>query len=290
MGRFTRFGGIRGSHLGLIGLSLAVLLGLLTLIPASTRSAQAASVPAGMEAVPGMTFPTHTPTATATPQPTATKTPKPTATRTPRPTATLTATATLAPTATLVPPTATATSTPGVGSGGGASGGEGDGAAETAPPWLLGGLGALFGSLVLFALITFPLSRRMAQSASRKRPGVRFAHEKGQRLPSIQGAAERTMRISQIPPVRRAPLSREQMGALHQEQGRRVGAFRESSGMLAAVQVVDGVPVTLPISEQETVTSLSTIPTTSGKRPVVSLVVEGTSGKRHAVRRREPLG
>jgi hypothetical protein len=93
--------------------------------------------------------------------------------------------------------------------------------------------------------------------------------------------------MSQIPPLRREPLTQEQMLALHAEQERRAGVSKESSGMLAAVQLVDGVPVTLPISEQETVPRLPVIPTTSGKRPVVSLIVDGTSGKQQAVRKQE---
>lgn len=104
----------------------------------------------------------------------------------------------------------------------------------------------------------------------------------------MQPATERITRMSQIPPVRREPLSQEQMQALHEEQERRAGVSRESSGMLAAVRLVDGVPVTLPISEQETVPRLPGVLTTSGKRPVVSLIVDGTSGKHQAVRKQEP--
>lgn len=105
----------------------------------------------------------------------------------------------------------------------------------------------------------------------------------------MQGAAARTARIIQIPPQRREPLSREQMLALREEQERWAGVSREFSGRLTAVRLVDGVPVTLPISEQETVPRMPTIPTTSGKRPVVGLIVDGSSGPQQAVPRQEPL-
>ncbi len=321
MGRCTGFRGIRRFQLGLIGLGLALLVGVLALTLGLPRSGLAASDSAGLGVAPAATAtrtptptptrtptpthtpptptptPTHTPTptatatptATTTPQPTATPTPKPTATRTPRTTATATATAAQVPTATQAPRT-TATATPRPGTGGGLPGADGDeGSAEPAPPWLLGGLGALFGALILLALIAFPLSRRLAQNAARERPSARFAHETFQRPPSMQGAAARTSRMSQIPPQRREPLSREQMLALHAEQERRAGVSRESSSRLAAVRLVDGVPVTLPISEQETVPRMSILPTPSSKRLVVGLIVEGLSGPQQAARQQEPL-
>jgi hypothetical protein len=188
MGRCTRFGAVLLGQLGMLVLWLALLVGLLLFAPGVSGTSLAASTSVGVDAAPG--FPTHTatptrtPTATATAQPTATKRPEPTATRTPQPTATPTATATLAPTATPIPPTATATSTA-VPEGSAAAGGGSAGAAETAPPWLLGGLGALFGSLVVCALLAFPLSHRLAQqSVSRRRSGVRPANAKAQRSPA----------------------------------------------------------------------------------------------------------
>jgi hypothetical protein len=154
----------------------------------------------------------------------------------------------------------------------------------------LGGLGALFGSLVLFALIAFPLSHRLAQQHAAGKHPMRFPSSAGVlRPPSMQPVTERIARMSQIPPVRREPLSQEQMRALHAEQERRAGVSRESSGTLAAVRLVNGVPVTLPISEQETVPRMPGVLTTSGKRPVVGLIVDGTSGKHRAARKQEPM-
>ena len=147
------------------------------------------------------------------------------------------------------------------------------------PPWLAIGLAALFGALLLFSLITFVVARRLGRQGTIRRPLS---------IPAFSQNTGQFSRLSQVPPVRRQPLTREQMLALRQQQEREAGISNQTTASLAAVRLVNGVPVTLPITEPETI--LPETPANfsqTGKRPAVSLIVEGSSGKQQAVPKQE---
>lgn len=250
MGRFTRLPSAVLFRLGLITCCGALLAGLMLIMLGLPHAGQAQGGAADIAI-----FATHTPTPTRTPAPTATSTPVPTATSTPRPTAT--STPKPAPSS-----TAPATATPG----------RSKGALGKVPSWLTGGLVGVFVILLAFSLIIFPLAMRSARAERRGRPTFTVAPP---RRPSGQVA-----RLTQIPPERKQPLSREQMLALHESQqlAATSGVSEHSTASLAAIRVVDGVPVSLPITEAET----AQLPV--ARRSVVGKIVETTTARLQAIR------
>ena len=289
MGRFTRLPSMVLFRLGLMTCCGALLAGLLLLMLGLPESGQAQS---GAPAVAAFSTHTPTPTRTRTPTPTATATPKPspTATSTPIPTATSTPkpapTATPRPAATATRPAPTATTasalgvststTPGAAPSSTAPAATPPGRAKDtltrAPSWLVGGLVGVFVLLLVFSLIIFPLAMRSARAERRGRLALIVAPP---RRPSGQVA-----RLTQIPPERKQPLNRAQMLALRESQKVMVvsGVSEESTASLAAIRVVDGVPVSLPLIEAET----AQLPV--AKRSVISKVVESTTARMPAVR------
>ena len=305
MGRFTRLPSAVLFRLGLITCCGALLAGLVLVMLGLPESGRAQS---GAPAVAA--FPTHTPTPTRTPPPTATSTPKPsptatstpkpspTATSTPKPTATSTpkpaptATSKPAPTATPRPaatatqpaPTATTASALGVSSSttpgaapfstapDAAPSGSANGTLARAPSWLVGGLVGMFVLLLVFSLIIFPLAMRSARAERRNRLALTIAPP---RRPSGQVA-----RLTQIPPERKRPLSRAQMLALRESQNVMAisGVSEQSTASLAAVRVVDGVPVSLPLTEED----IAQLPV--ARRSVVNKIVESTTARMPAIR------
>jgi hypothetical protein len=293
MGRFTRLPSAVLFRLGLITCCGALLAGLMLIMLGLPHAGQAQGGAPNIAV-----FATHTPTPTRTPSPTATSTPLPTATSTPRPTATSTpkpaptATSKPAPTATPRPaatathpaPTATtaltlgltASTTPGATPSSTAQAtatpGRSKGALGKVPSWLTGGLVGVFVILLAFSLIIFPLAMRSARAERRGRPTFTVAPP---RRPSGQVA-----RLTQIPPERKQPLSREQMLALRESQQLAApsGVAEHSTASLAAIRVVDGVPISLPITEAET----AQLPV--ARRSVVGKIVETTTARLQAIR------
>jgi hypothetical protein len=302
MGRFARLPSAVLFRLGLITCCGALLAGLALLmlgLPESGQAQSGAPAVAFATLTPTKTFTptatatkTATPTATATPKPspTATSTPSPTATSTPKPAPTATskpaATATPRPAATATQPAPTATTasalgvststTPGAVPSSTVPATTPPGRAKDtlarAPSWLVGGLVGVFVLLLVFSLIIFPLAMRSARAERSNQLALTVAPP---RRPSGQVA-----RLTQIPPERKEPLSRAQMLALRESQQVAAisGVSEQSTASLAAIRVVDGVPVSLPLIEAET----AQLPV--AKRSVVSKIVESTTARLPAVR------
>lgn len=298
MGRLTRLPSAVLFRLGLITCCGALLTGLLLLMLGVPHPGQAQG---RAPAVASLNTPTPTPkpptaTATSTPSPTATATPKPTATSTLKPAPTATSkprpTSTPKPAATATQPVPTATTTftlagststtpgavpsstaPATIGPATATPGRSKSALAAAPSWLVGGLVGVFALLLAFSLIIFPLAMRSARSERRGRPAFPLA------LTVRPGG--QVARLTQIPPARNEPLSREQMLALRESQRLAAvsGVSEQSTASLAAIRVVDGVPISLPITEAETVPQLPV-----AKRSVVSKIVESTTARMPAVR------
>lgn len=249
MGRFVGLLSPRLFRLGLICLCVIVLVGLALVSLAQSRAAEAvANVP--------LLTPTATHTATATPKPTPTPTPKPKPTPTPTPKPKPT------PTPTTIPsPTPTATTHPGAAIGGDHLPPEGN--ISPAPPWLGEGLAILFLVLLGFSLIVFPLVVRLLRSE--RRYGPVFSP-----LPVMP--EKQLARLNQIPPERKQPLNAEQVHTLYDAVRERLAVSQESTASLAAVRIVDGVPISMPITEAETIPQLPT-----PRRPQTPRVIEGSA-------------
>ncbi len=262
-------------RLGLASLCAALLVGLVIVLLSQPLASQAQSgshpaAVAGTNQAQGNFFSTRTPTptrthtptptATATPRPTATATPQPTATATPKPTATTTpkptATRTPTPTATATPgpvppvtqvpgaaaatsqPAPTTTSTPHAAPGKGDTSAAARSNTINAPPWLVEGLVALFVVLLGFCLVIFPLAVRSARAERQNQPIYKPA--------ARRSADEQVSRLSQVPPARPEPLSREQMLALRASQQQGDDISQQSTASLAAMRLVNGVPFSPP--------------------------------------------
>jgi hypothetical protein len=130
----------------------------------------------------------------------------------------------------------------------------------------------VFVLLLVFSLIIFPLAMRSARAERRGRQALPVAPPS---RPSGQMA-----RLTRIPPERKQPLSRAQMLALRESQKVVAisGVSEQSTASLAAIRVVDGVPVSLPLIEADT----AQLPV--AKRPVVNKIVESTTARMPAVR------
>lgn len=136
----------------------------------------------------------------------------------------------------------------------------------------MGGLVGVFGVLLVLSLIIFPLAMRSARAERRGRPDFTVAPP---RRPSGQVA-----RLTSIPPERKEPLSREQMLMLRESQQLAAvpGVSEQSTASLAAIQVVNGLPVSLPITEAET----AHLPI--ARHSVISKIVESTAARMQAIR------
>jgi hypothetical protein len=241
MGRFVGLLSLRRFRLGLIGLCMVVLVGLAVMGLAQSRAAQA------VVDSPLLT-PTRTHTATATPT---SKPKKPTPTPTSKPTLTPTTNASPTPTATSHPAAAL----------------DGDvippqGTIAPAPPWLAQGLAIMFLVLLGFGLIVFPIVVRLLRSE--RRYGPVFTP-----LPVLP--EKRIAQLNQIAPVRKQPLNPEEMHRVREATRSQVIISQESTATLAAVRIVDGVPISMPITEAETVPQLPT-----PKRPLTPRVIESS--------------
>src|SRR5579859_1631352 len=121
------------------------------------------------------------------------------------------ASATLSPLALAATPTpqAHATPTPRADPGKSSVSQPGSGSAPgPVPMWLIEGLGVLFLALLGFSLIIFPIAVRSARTERASRPVYK---------PTARVSEdEQVARLSQIPPERKEPLSREQMRALRE--------------------------------------------------------------------------
>lgn len=141
------------------------------------------------------------------------------------------------------------------------------GKVSPAPPWLVEGLAILFLVLIGFSLILFPLAARAARIERRNRAAF---------SPVPIPEEEQAARLSQIAPERKAPLSREQLRALRVAAQRRDDVARQPTARLGAVRVVDGVPVSMPITEAETMPHLPASPALGASlRPVGPRINEG---------------
>lgn len=247
MGRFVGLPSPRLFRLGLVCLCVIVLVGLALVSLAQSRAAEA-NAP--------LLMPMATHTATATPKPTPTPTPKPKPTPTPTPKPKPTATPTTKPS-----PTPTATSHPGAAIDGDHIPPEGT--IAPAPPWLGEGLAILFLVLLGFSLIVFPLVVRLLRSERRYGP----AFSPLPVMPEKQMA-----QLNQIPPERKQPLNPGQLHLLHEASRGRVIISQESTATLAAVRIVDGVPISMPITEAETIPQLPT-----PRRPQTPRIIEGSA-------------
>lgn len=285
MGRFTDLPAVRLFKVWVMCCCGVLLLGLLLVTLASLGAGQAQAAPGGASPMTALRF-TPTPTRQSRPTATATSRPKPTATATPKPQPT--ATATLQPTATA--PAATpvqvlaaspsptpkgAKSSPTAHAGAPGSGKKG--ALAAAPSWLVEGMMGLFVILLGFSLIIFPIAMRAGRADRRSQPARRVL-----RATRMSG---QVARLNEIPPERKEPLSRQQMLALRDSQQLPVvsDVSDQSTGSLAAIRLVNGVPISLPITEAETIPQMPVV-----RRPAVGKVIEGTTGELPVVRRSQP--
>jgi hypothetical protein len=115
------------------------------------------------------------------------------------------------------------------------------------PSWLGEGLAVVFFLLLGLSLILFPIVVRSARIERRSRPAF-----SPQTLPDEQ----QVERFTQIAPERKEPLSRDEWQALREAAREKVGQAPRTTRRLAEMRVVDGVPVTVPLAEPETVLRL----------------------------------
>ena len=134
---------------------------------------------------------------------------------------------------------------------------------SSAPPWLAEGLGILFLLLLGFGLMLVPLAVRSGRIERRSRPAF---------SPVPVVADEQVSRLSQIAPERKEPLNRDQMLALHQAAPGRADPSQQSTATLTPARLIDGVPISLPISEAEAVPQLP-----APRRPAVTRVIESSA-------------
>jgi hypothetical protein len=283
MGRLRDLPAARLFRIGLLSCCAALLVGLLLVTLAAPGAGQARAAPGAlpMTALRFTPIATRTPrptaTATAKPKPTATATPKPTATATPQPTATATVPAATPVQVLAASPSATPKGAkPSPTGRAGTSGGQ-KGALTAAPPWLVEGLVGVFVILLGFSLIVFPIAMRAGRADRRSQPAGRVHRP--------AGVSGQVARLHDIPPERKEPLSREQMLMMRDSQRLPAASHisDQSTGSLTAIRLVNGVPVSLPITEAETVPQVPAV-----RRPVMGKIVEGTTGELPVVRRSQP--
>ncbi|HEU5368590.1 MAG TPA: hypothetical protein VFU69_09005 [Ktedonobacterales bacterium] len=125
-----------------------------------------------------------------------------------------------------------------------------------ASTWLAEGLGIVFLLLLGFGLIIFPIAVRSARIERRSRPAFSL-------VPVV--AAEQVSRLGQIAPERKEPLNRQQMLALQEAARGRADSSQPSATTLTPARLIDGVPISLPISEAEAVPQLP-----APRRPAVT--------------------
>ncbi|HLV98495.1 MAG TPA: hypothetical protein VKT82_07425 [Ktedonobacterales bacterium] len=119
--------------------------------------------------------------------------------------------------------------------------------ADKAPSWLGEGLLVVFLFLLGLSLILFPIVVRSSRIERSRR--LEFS-------PMPVPEAKQAARFSQIAPERKEPLSRDQWQALHEAAREKAGPAPHATAHLAAMRVVDGVPVSLPSAEAEAVPQL----------------------------------
>lgn len=127
---------------------------------------------------------------------------------------------------------------------------------SSAPSWLAEGLGILFLLLLGFGLILVPLAVRSGRIERRSRPAF---------SPAPVVADEQVSRLSQIAPERKEPLNRDQMLALQQPTRGQSDPSRPSTATLTPARLIDGVPISSPISGAEPVPQLP-----APRRPAVT--------------------
>jgi hypothetical protein len=250
-----RWSSARLFRLGLVSLGAALLVGLAPLPLAGAAAHPAQAAPLFARTPTPTPPPSPTPTPTPTPKPTAASTPtptpaiKPTPTPTSQPAPTLTSPADPMPSLALATtPTPTPTSTPHAGpaSSGGHAGAAGR--APSAPSWLVEGVIALFALLLGLGLIALPIAMRVARVERWGQPVYKPLHRRP--------AGEQAARLSQIPPERKEPLSREQMEAMRASKRLRAADAQQSATTPAITRIINGVPVSLPVTEAETMPHL----------------------------------
>ncbi len=134
---------------------------------------------------------------------------------------------------------------------------------SSAPSWLAEGLGIAFLLLLGLGLVLVPLAVRSGRIERRSRPAF---------SPPPVVADEQVSRLSQIAPERKEPLNREQMLALQQAARGRADLSPQSTASLPAVRIVDGVPISPPISEAEAVPQLP-----APRRPAVTRKIDDSA-------------
>ncbi len=148
----------------------------------------------------------------------------------------------LALAATPTPP-AHATPTPRADPGKGQASQPSSSAVGALPAWLIEGLGVLLLALLGFSLIIFPIAVRSARTERAARP----VYRPSARVPE----SEQVARLSQIPPERKEPLSREQMRALRAASRAGEEVPQQTTASLATIRLINGVPISAPDAEEE---------------------------------------
>ncbi len=143
--------------------------------------------------------------------------------------------------------TTTLTATPRSGTSSSADHASSAGQISPAPSWLVEGLAVLFLFLLGLSLILFPIVVRSARIERRSRPAF---------SPLPLPEEKQVAYLSQIAPERKEPLSRDQWQALREAAREKAMRSPQASAHLAAMRIVDGVPVSLPIAEAETIPHL----------------------------------
>ncbi len=139
----------------------------------------------------------------------------------------------------------TLTATPHSGTAGNT--GRATGAGKGAPSWLGEGLVVAFFFLLGLSLILFPIVVRSSRIERRSR--LEFS-------PMPVPEEKQVERFSQIAPERKEPLSRDEWQSLHEAAREKAGHAPHTTAHLAAMRVVDGVPVSVPPAETETILQL----------------------------------
>jgi hypothetical protein len=140
--------------------------------------------------------------------------------------------------------------------------------ASSAPSWLGEVMALAIFIVVGFGLIMFPIAVRSARIDKRTLPAY----------PLPPAAKEKQVaRLSRAAPVRKEPLTREQLQALRDAALGGAAVSQQSAGALATIRLVDGVPVSLPSSEAGTSAQLP-----MPRQPVVTRVIESNAGEEAA--------
>ncbi|HEY7355284.1 MAG TPA: hypothetical protein VH590_02425 [Ktedonobacterales bacterium] len=132
-----------------------------------------------------------------------------------------------------------------------------------APTWIGEGLMILFLLLLASGLMLIPLAVRSGRIERRSR--LAFS-------PPPVVADEQVSRLSQIAPERKEPLNREQMLTLHQSARGKAAPSQQSTTTLTPERLIDGVPISPPISEAEAIPQLP-----APRRPAVTRKIDDSA-------------